>query len=392
MVASKPLALVVAAATTVALAAPALAAVAPTPVGVTVVGLGGTRDFRVEDLTGATLTKIDLGTGGLQPFRTHVTDTGFLPRATGGNYDVTATLSNLYLNTGTAASPVYNYAVAIPSKDVKIGFGSKPLSISGLSLVDLPKLSLTGALGSCSTLSSSLQSILGLSTVLGALVSNNTAVNELCATLLANAALPGATTPVTATIDGTLQTLTSTLTDVTKYPTALSGTDGGPFTKPAFEGVGAADTAGIAAAGSSYTPTGVALMSGRTAGALDTTFATSLLNSLTSALAPGGTALPLVSSSGAAAQTTIAAVVSALQDSTDNVASQLGAVINGVSSAAGQASLINSLLSLTPLTPTLSSINGVTGSSYAFPVLSATPTAPTAGTYGGTMTVTFIQS
>ena len=48
-----------AATTALALAGPALAA----SVDVTITGLGGTRQFSVEDLSGATLTALDLGTG-----------------------------------------------------------------------------------------------------------------------------------------------------------------------------------------------------------------------------------------------------------------------------------------------------------------------------------------
>jgi hypothetical protein len=379
MAAHRQLVAVIAAATALAVAAPAFA---DTSVPVTVLGLGGARDFNVEDLTGATLSSINLGTGGAQPFRTHVTDTGFLPTAASGSYDVSATLSNLYLKTGGGSTAAdYNYNVKVPSSAVSIGFGSNPLSVTGLSLVDLPKLSLSGAISSCAGMGTTLQGLLGLSS-LGAVVGSNSALSNLCSTL----PLVGAT-PVTATVDGALQTVTSTLTDLTKLPTALSGATGGTFTKPSFtNGVGAFDTAGATAAGPGYLPDSVPLMSGVTTPALSSAFATDLLSKLTAQLTG-----PLTSATGVGTQTQLASVVSQLQASATPVLSQLGAVLNTLSSV-NQAAVINSIFtSVAPVLPVIGDLHGITGSAYAFPVLKATPTTPVPGTYGGTMTVTFVQ-
>src|SRR4051812_24419497 len=125
-----------------AVAAPALA----DNVSVTLTGAGGTRQFSVEDLVGNPLTALDLGTGSSQPFRLHVQDAAFLPSAGQGGYTVTSTMSNLYLKTGPSS---YNYAVKVPSSELSVGFGSNPLSVGPLSLVDLPKLSVSGTLASC---------------------------------------------------------------------------------------------------------------------------------------------------------------------------------------------------------------------------------------------------
>ncbi len=76
MVVKRSLALIIATATVAAVAAPALA---DTSVPVTVLGLGGTRQFTVEDIAGSPLSALDLGSGGSQPFRTHVSDASFLP-------------------------------------------------------------------------------------------------------------------------------------------------------------------------------------------------------------------------------------------------------------------------------------------------------------------------
>jgi hypothetical protein len=231
-----------------------------------------------------------------------------------------------------------------------------------------------------------LQGILGLSS-LGVVLGSNSALSNLCSTL----PLSGSTA-VTTTVDGALQTVTSTLTDLTKLPTALSGATGGTFTKPSFvNGMGANDTAGAAAATAAaapaiYQPDSVPLMSGTTASALTSTFATDLQSKLT-ALLTG----PLTSATGVGTQTQLASVVSQLQASSTPVLSQLGAVLNTLS-AANQASVINSIFtSAVPTLPVIGDVQGITGSSYSFPVLRATPTTPVAGTYGGTMTVTFFQ-
>lgn len=370
------LTLLAAAATTVAVAAPALAA---TSVPVTVVGVGGTRQFAVEDVSGAPLTAINLGTGGAQPFRTHVTDSSFVPAALGGNYDVTATLSNLYLKTGSGSTASdYDFNVKVPSSDVAIGFGSNPLGVSGLSLADLPRISVSGTLASCLNLDSTLKSILGLDP-LGAVIGTNTALSTLCTTL----GVVGS--PVAATVDGQLQTLTTTLTDLTAFPTALSGATGGTFTNPSYAaGVGALDTAGAAAA--TAPATSVPLMKGTTAATLAPALVTNLLNRL------NALALPLTTATGSGALTQTSTVVAALQASTTPVLSQLGAVLSGLT-AANQSAALNDIFStVAPLAPVLADLQGVTGSSFAFPVLRATPKTPVPGTYGGTLTVTFVQS
>lgn len=377
MAAKRSLALLVATVTVAAVAAPALAA---TSVPVTVVGLGGTRQFAVEDIAGNPLTSLDLGTGGAQPFRTHVTDSAFLPSATGGNYDVTATLSNLYLKTGAGSTSTdFNYNVKVPSSALSIGFGSNPLSVNGLSLIDLPTLNLAGDMASCASLDGTLQGILGLN-VLGVVIGSNSALSTLCTTL-------GVTgSSVAATVDATLQTVTSSL-PLAKLPTALSGATGGTFTTPSFAtGVGAFDTVGAAAAGGAV-PSAVELMKGTTAPSLDADFAADLRTQIIAALP-----VPLTTASGAGAQTQLASVVGVLQSSSTPVLSQLGAVLNGLTSTQ-QSTVINSLFtSIGAVLPVIDDIHGITGNSYAFPVLEAAPTTPVAGTYGGTMTVTFVQS
>lgn len=372
---ARPTTALAAATAVIALASPALAA----SVDVTVVGLGGTRQFSVEDLSGATLTELDLGTGQAKPFRTRVTDTGFLPAsAASDDYTVTATLSNLYLKTGSSS---YNYAVKIPSSALAIDFGSTPLAGSGISLQDLPKLSLTGTLSSCLALSDPLKAALGLGTsgLLDGLPldPSNTALATLCTTLLSTQSL-------TATVDGVVQDLTPTITDVLDLPSQLGGAVGGPFTNASYAAgtVGAGDTSGASGAPS---PTAVSLMSGTH------NLSAGLITALTSVLNDALAGLPLVSTAATPTKSTLDAVVAGLSTTGNTLASQLSAVLATLS-AADKATVLNGLgLTATPLAPVLADIAGITGSYSAFPILTASPDNPVAGTYGGTMTVTFVQ-
>ena len=356
--------------------AAALPALADSSVAVTVTGLGGTRQFAVEDLTGAPLTALDLGTGGAKPFRTHVTDSAFLPSGS-GDFSVSATLSNLYLKTGASS---YNYAVKVPSSEVAIGFGSNALAGQAISLVTLPKLSVSGTLSSCASLPAQIKTALGLSALGAVLDPTNTALVTLCSTL----GVAGG--PVAATVDGALQTLTPVLTSVADLPQQLAGATGGAFTNPSFGAgtVGAGDTAGAAGAPAA---TSVSLMTG-TRG-LSSGLVTALTNALNSALA----GLPLVSGTGAAAQSTTEAVIAGLTSSSNTLLANSLANVLSTLSAADQAGVLNAVLTtVDAIAPGLADVKAVNGQYFSFPVLTATPTTPVAGTYGGTMTVTFVQS
>ena len=361
--------------TALAVSAPALA----DNVGVTVLGLGGTRQFTVEDLAGSPLSALDLGTGGAQPFRTHVADAGFLPTsAITGAYTVNAVINNLYLKEGSA----YNYAVKIPSKDLSIGFGGNPLAGTGISLQDLPRLSLTGTLSDCAGLSTALKSALGLETVAGvtkAIDLTNTALTQLCLTL-ANPT----TRDLTAKVDGIVQSLVPTLTSVLDLPSQLAGATGGTFTNPSFAGgtVGAGDTSGAAGAPAA---TSVSLMSGTH------NLSSGLISALKAALNDKLTGLPLVTAGAGSAATTMDAAVAGLSLANNTVSNQLASVLSTVSDA-NKATILNGLgLTLSALDPVLADIKGITGSYYAFPILKAVPTTPVPGIYNGTMTVTFVQ-
>jgi len=343
--------------------------VAGVPVSLT--GLGGTRQFTVEDVKGADLTSLDLGTGGAQPFRTHITDAGFT--ATGQSYSVAATMTNLYLRQGNT----HDFAVKVPSSEAAIGFGSNPLAGSGISLVDLPKLSVTGTLGSsCLNLSSALKSALGINSITGLPIdASNLLLSNFCTALLTDQS-------VAATVDGVMQTVTPIVSSLTDLPTPLSGATGGTFTNPSF----ASGTVGFDdPSKTGTTPTSVPIMTG---GALNLT--AGLTSALTTALNAALSGLPLVNATDTGTRTTLAAAVAALSASADSITSKLGAVLSTLS-AADQVTVLTSLAS-SLVAPVLGDVVSLNGNYYGFPILQATPSTPVAGTYDGTLTVTFVQS
>lgn len=350
---------------TAAFAAPALAgSTATSALPVSLQTLGGTRQFAVEDLSGAPLTALDLGTSGTKPFRTHVTDSGFTDLT--HDYAVTATMTNLYLQTGQT----HNYGTRIDSSDVSIAFGGTPLSLSGLSIPVLPKLTIT-AIPTCAALPASVLLVTG--SLLTALPTSP--LGQACAALTAASA---ATAGTTAVADGVLQTVTPTLNSLLDAPVALSGATGGAFTLPDYTGVGAADPAKTSTPG-----TAVSLMTG-TPG-LTANLAAALQTALANALA----GLPLTAATGTAAKTTVDAVLQALNASSSTALSTLGAALGSLTGTQ-QTALLNTLTTSLNL-PSLLDLTSVSGQYFAFPTLKATTSAPVAGTYDGTLTVTFVQ-
>lgn len=339
-------------------------------VPVSLQGLGGTRQFSVEDISGAELNALDLGTGGAQPFRTHVRDTGFT--ATGQSYTVSATMTNLYLRQGAG----HSFAVKVPSSEVSIGFGSNPLAGNGISVIGLPKLSVSGTLSSCLNLSSTLKTALGLNALGLPLDSSDLQLAELCSLLGTTGG------SVAATVDGVLQTVTPVVSSLADLPTPLSGAVGGTFSNPSF----ASGTVGFDDPGkTATTPTSVPLMSG---GALSLT--SGLTTALTTALTAALSGLPLVNATDAGTRTTLAAAVAALSGSSDALTAKLGSVLSTVD-AADQVAVLTTLAS-SLVAPVAGDVLSLNGHHYGFPVLRATPSTPVAGTYDGTLTVTFVQS
>jgi hypothetical protein len=353
-----------------ATAAPALA----DPVDVTVQTSAGSRQFAVQDLTGAALTGIHLGPGGQQPFRTTVADQGFQDLTAG--YTVTAKMNNLYLHTGDPSAP--DYSVAVPSSAVSLQYGTSPLSALGLDLSVLPKLSITGTLQSCADLDAGVKTALGLDPLGAVLDLTDTALLNLCDKLLV-----ADNTAVTLAVDSMLQQVQPAVSDLADLPAALTGAQPGAFTHPDFSAgtIGAGDTAGAAAASGPATTLSVMTGTPGMSTALSNAIATSVNDAI-------GT-LPLTTGDGTPAQAALADVVAALSSSADAGVAAVGTAL-GALDATRQSALANTLVAdLVP--PALADILSMSGQYHAFPVLKATPTTPQPGVYKGTLTVTFVQ-
>lgn len=377
MVTKKPLALLVTAATLAAVAAPALAD-GGTPVGVSLVTADGTRQFSVTQLDGTTaLSSFTFGQSLTQPFRTTVKDTNRLLNSNG--YQVTATMSNLYLKTATG----HDWDTYIPSSALGLTYGATPL-VGTAKLPVSPRILIQGTLATCSD--ASIASALGFSSVsalttalLGVLNPAMTAVKNVCTQLglLAGQPLDTVTTAATQLID-----LASSMAgSLTNLPFALTGAlQGGPFANPSYAGVGAGDPHP-----SNATPTTKLIMQGTsllgTASDL-----TGLLAALTTELQAEIGTLPLVSNSGAPALLTLAQAQTALSSVKPLLANALSAL------PGGQATDLINQLAATVQAVTKLDLSSVTGTSDAYPVLTAAPVASKAGTYDGTMTVDFIET
>lgn len=362
------LALTACCAVTVAAPAPALAADGPNDVAVSLSATGGTRQFDVLQ-TGTTqpLSSLDLGSTGSRSFRTRVRDEHFETLTRG--YDVTATMSNLYLVHGDGS---HDPAVKVPSSQLSVSAGG--LRADALAVSLLPRLSVEGTLASCPALPDAVKTSLGipLGAGLPALLTG------LHGPLLALCTALGATgAPVAGTVDGALQQVTTAVADVAELPNALTAGAGRAFDDAdyAHDRVAALDPdrAGAPAA------TGVDVMSGAAAGTLPAELVTALRTELTAALA----GVPLVSATDTGAATTVSRALGTVTDTAVRRA------VAGLTSAQ-QAELLRTL-PVTLLDPVLASVKGVTTAYYATSTLSAVRNAPVPGVYDGTLTLTFVQ-
>ena len=355
----------------VAAALPALA----DPVVVSLEDSLGSRQFEVQNITGGQLSTIDLGNGGSQPFRTVVTDSEFKNLTSG--YSVSATMNNLYLEDGNGG---YTWGTSVPSSDLSLDYGTSPLSALGVSFPVVPQLTVSGTLQSCADLDSTTKSVLGLSSLGAVLDLTDTALLNLCSALLTADNLG-----VTATVDSTVQQITSDLTSalaLTELPTALTGATPGTFDNADYSvgTIGAGDAGGKAGAPAA---TSLGIMTG-TPGMVS-----ALQGVITTKVNAAIGGLPLTSATDPA-KTTIAALLEELGASTNtavaNVATALGAL-----DAAQQSAVLNTLSSVTVVAPQLTDLLSLSAQYYGFPILRAAPSTPLAGSYKGTMTVTFVQ-
>jgi hypothetical protein len=374
MVSKKPLALLVTGCTLAAVAAPALADAGSSSVGVSFVTADTTRQFSVTKVDGTALNDFTFGSDLAQPFRTTVRDVNRLLNSNG--YQVSATMTNLYLKTATG----HDFTTFIPSRDLGLSFASPLTGTAHLPIS--PRVLLTGALGTCAD--ADVAAALGFASVsalttalLGLLTPALTIVQNVCTQLATAPAVNTIATAASQLVD----LAASTAAGLANLPFALTGSlQGGTFANPSYAGVGAGDPSPT-----NLVPTSKLIMKGTSLLGTGADL-TGLLASLTTQLGTQLGGLPLLSSTGAPALLTLAQAESAL--------SSVQPLLNNALSAlpAAQATTL-----LNKLTATLQAVTGldlssVTDASDGYPVLTAAPVASKAGQYDGTMVVDFIET
>lgn len=357
----------------VAVSAAALPAVAaPDETTVSYVVADGTRQFRVTEVDGLTdLANFTFGNDLRKPFRTMVNDVN-RPLASDG-YQVNASMTNLYLKTATG----HDYTEFIPSKNLALTYGTSPLAGTS-TLPVLPRVSLTGVVGTCAT--SSVASALGITPLtnpLGSLLDPlfvllSPALKTVC-TELGQLSTAGRT--VNATVDGAAEMVTAAL-PLPDLPFTLTGGESGSFSNPSYQG--AIATADPAAGG---TPTSKRIMTGNPLASIGDL--TPLLGSLTTALTAQLPA-PLVAQTGGV--TTLTAALAA-------ISAEDGPLVSTLSRLGVQDQLdIIGLLTTTLVPVDLSALTTVTGQYDAYPILQASQYAAKQGTYEGTLVVDFFET
>jgi hypothetical protein len=382
----RPLTIGVTALLTLGAVATGAAAQDVSSVGVLAEAAPGSRQFFVEDLAGAPLTQLDLGTSGQSaPFQTRVADDGFT--GTAATFRASAEMTKLYKVT----ADVIDYSTEVDSDKISVSYTGVPTDVAGVSLGAVPKIQVAGLLPKCNELSGLLpagSSLLDSGGLLGGVLSTlglSDLAIPLCNAL--GGALSLTPVPIEAA-DGVLVTLDETviqpaLNVVGQLPVTVAGSsEAGAFTNPSFLGDGAGDTRNSATAATKR-----ALLVGTPNGTLD-------LDALVSGLLDGVPLFPSLSAPGEDSLTTVSAVVASLQSSSDLAVTAVGNALFGLT-AADQTGVLSGLTGLTAGTPvaTLADtvLQRISGTYRSFPRLTADLTGAASGTYTGTMTVTFVQ-
>ncbi|HVM28660.1 MAG TPA: hypothetical protein VM433_13445 [Mycobacteriales bacterium] len=348
----------------------------------------GSRQFYVEDLAGATLTGLDLGSGTSgAPFQTRVQDSSWLSPEAG--FSVSAEMTNLYRYTGSGSAKAIDHGVKVDSKKVSVGFVGVPTDVSGVSLGAVPRVQVAGAMPACGSLKTLLPAdspLLGSGSLLGgtlALLGLSDAAAPLCTALGGATATTGTLVePVDAVVVPLQeQLLNADRLGAAALPVSLGVGNGGAFDKPSFKGDGAGD--GAKPSGE-YVPTSHTLISGSKNSALD-------VKSLVSSLLDTMPLFPAVPG-GTGALTTTSSVVDAMLTSPDPAVVAVGKALAGLSAKDQTAVLSGMVPGATPVASLLdASLQRISGNYRSFPRLQADLTGAPAGTYTGTMTVTFVQ-
>jgi hypothetical protein len=344
-------------------------------VTVSVDAVEGTRQFRVMDAQGLhDLTRLDFGDQRELPFRVVVSDR---ERSLNGGFQVTATMTNLYLKNAAEAATPYDLDTFIASEHVSLGYAANPLEATGLDTLVRPRIQLDGALDDCTDPAT--RTLLGIQIPTDPRSGLLVPVETFLANLTGVAdrvcdALDGAAQPFAQVVDGPLrpvELLVNQALSVVELPVGLSGAqEGGPFTSPAYGGGIAPERSDAPA------PTTRQIMSG-TPGV--TPGLSQAVNTIIGD-AVGGDVLSLLDLDqlleGLRANPALAAVITALDDPELTPEQRRGLL----------GPLEARLVDLLPVSVPL-----VSGDYVARPSLRVNPVTTTPGTYEGTLTVDFFD-
>lgn len=343
----------------------------------------GSRQFFVEDLTGTTLTALDLGTTGSgQPFQVRVADNGFLSPS--APFTASAEMTHLYRK---GADGTLDYGTRVGSDKVGVSYIGAP-DVAGVSVGAIPTLGLTGALPTCDQLGvllpaasplrggSLFGSLLDPLNILLASLGLGESAKPLCTALGGTSTTPLPVDQADAVLVQLQEQLLQPALDlVGGLPLDVTGsTETGTFDAPSFLGAGAGDPAASTAAATKRKALG-----GNPNALFD----------LDGLLGPILDGQPLF---GADGLTEVTTVVGALQNSPDTGVAALGTALAGLS-AADQTGVLSGLTNATGPVATLldAALSQISGTYRSFPRLDADLSNAPAGDYTGTMTVTFVQ-
>ncbi|HEX2030690.1 MAG TPA: hypothetical protein VHL78_04720 [Actinomycetota bacterium] len=344
-------------------AALALAALLMTPAGaqeqtdVLLAAVAGSRTLKVTTPAGANLSggELDLGTAHQGAFVTTVTDLNY----DHVGYQVSATLSNLYLFDGS-----FDCGKRVDSGDLSVGF---PIDAQ---LQDLGAL-IEGLVDLEGTVSSTLSSLLDPTGAVGTVLTT-AGLDPLAGRTLSTAG--AVATQLEDTVAGVLDGADSLL------PVKVSNGSPGPF--------GAAANHPSCGEGSG-TPTSRLLMSGDASSPGD--FVQGLIADL-EALVNGITASDMVGDGTIDAAAAQAAAAQAVQDLEDDINAELAALGLPPITLPQTGAVIDQVLDELVGTLGLTNLIGQSGAGISVPNLAAEPdSAPTAGIYKGRMVVTLVD-
>lgn len=353
-------------------ALPALAATDTTKV--TYVVPDGTRQFKVTEVDGVTpLADFTFDSTRQKPFRTVVNDVN-RPLLSDG-YQVNAEMTNLY----RVVDATHDFESPIPAKNLTLTYGATPLAGTA-TLPVVPRISLSGALGTCAD--ASIVTALGLPGAVATpaltdpvFVLLSPLLQTVCTEL---SLLSGAARTVDVTVDGALESITAALS-LSDLPFTLTGGEGGQFTNPSYDGpIASLDPAATGATAA----TAKRVMTGNPLASIGDV--SRMLDSLTAALVAAVPSTLIASDNSGVA--TLAAALAA-------ISAENAPLVSTISRLDVQDQLdMLGLLTQTLLDVDMTALTTTTAQYDAYPVLQVAEYAAQQGTYEGTLVVDFFET